>query len=66
MYYLVAAIIGLLASWTVIRGLLTGTIDPGGVQFHRADEPMSFWGVAILAGAIAIASFGVLGARLFS
>jgi hypothetical protein len=65
MYYLVAAIIGLLASWTVIRGLLTGTIDPGGVQFDRTEEPASFWGVAMLSAAIAIASFGILGARLF-
>ncbi len=65
MYDLAPGIVGLLASWTLIRGLGTGTINPGGVQFDRAEEPMAFWGVAMLAGAIAVASWGILGARLF-
>jgi hypothetical protein len=61
MHTLAAIVVGTLAFWCLLKGLLTGMIDAGGIKFDRKEEPLEYWGAAMLVAGIALGSVLWLG-----
>ena len=64
MDYLMPLLVAAGAGFVFARGLVLGRINPGGIEFHRAEEPMAFWGVVLLSGSAALISMIIAISRI--